>query len=149
MISAQRSLSSSGGRMTPQRRMILETLESLTDHPTAEQLYVVVHARAPEINRSTVYRTLNWLETEGLVSSRRFNGDQRAGQFDPRPACDHHHFICTECDLVVEFEHPLIDTIIADFQRDHALEVCEASIVLRGVCPACRARLTQTAREAA
>ena len=51
-----------GGRMTPQRRLILQILETLTSHPTAEELYYLAHQQDPTLNLSTVYRTLRWLE---------------------------------------------------------------------------------------
>ena len=41
------TLRSTGGRMTTQRRLILETLESLGGHPTADEVYAVVGGANP------------------------------------------------------------------------------------------------------
>ncbi len=68
---ASKALRANGGRMTAQRRLILETLDELGGHPTAEQVYNAVRQRVPTINPSTVYRTLSWLAEAGLVRPRQ------------------------------------------------------------------------------
>ncbi len=93
-----------GGRMTPQRRLILQTLETLTSHPTAEELYHLAHQQDPTLNLSTVYRTLRWLEQEDLVSTRVFHEERRQERFDPAYPSEHHHFLCTGCKAVIEFD---------------------------------------------
>lgn len=129
-----------GGRMTSQRRMILEALECLGCHPTAEEIYEVVSRRDPGLNLSTVYRTLRWLEAEGLVSGRRFDEEERPERFDPVRPVEHHHFQCTVCKIVVEFDHPLIETVKAQFAIQSGSRVESASVMLYGLCAACQER---------
>ena len=62
-------LRAQGGRMTAQRRLLLSLLESLREHPTAEELFLLAIKQDPTLNLSTVYRTLRWLEGESLVIS--------------------------------------------------------------------------------
>lgn len=126
-----------GGRMTAQRRMILEALQCLGCHPTAEEIFAVVNRRDPSLHLSTVYRTLRWLEQEGLVSGRRFDETERTERFDPVLPSEHHHFICTVCKNVIEFEHPLIERIKAEFAAQNQAHVANASMMLYGVCAAC------------
>ena len=97
-------LRAKGGRMTSQRRLILQTLDSVSDHPTAEDLFELVRQCDPSLNLSTVYRTLRWLEQEGLVSTRRFDEDRRQERFDPGHPGEHYHFLCSNCKAVIEFE---------------------------------------------
>ena len=56
-------------RMTNQRAIILEELERLNTHPTADELYRIVKKRLPKISLGTIYRNLEILS--GSVLSRR------------------------------------------------------------------------------
>ena len=127
-----------GGRMTSQRRLICETLEAMSGHPTAEELFENVRSVDPSISLSTVYRTLRWLEAEGLVSTRRFDGDPRQDRFDPAYPADHHHFLCTICKAVIEFDHPLILQLSAEFEKNNNVLVDCASVELYGLCSRCK-----------
>ena len=128
----------SGGRMTPQRRMIFEALECLGCHPSAEEIFAVVTARDPGIHLSTVYRTLRWMEQEGLVLGRRFDETERTERFDPVLAQEHHHFVCNSCKQVIEFESEPMQKVIDDYARRFRCVVQSSSLVLYGLCPACR-----------
>jgi Fe2+ or Zn2+ uptake regulation protein len=127
-----------GGRMTGQRRMILEALQCLGCHPSAEEIFEAVSLRDPSLNLSTVYRTLRWLEQEGLISGRRFDETDRTERFDPVSPSEHHHFICTVCKTVTEFEHPLIEQIKTEFAAENGAQVVNASVMFYGICSACR-----------
>lgn len=129
-----------GGRMTPQRRLILQTLETLTSHPTAEELYHLAHQQDPTLNLSTVYRTLRWLEQEDLVSTRVFHEERRQERFDPAYPSEHHHFLCTGCKAVIEFDTLLMEQIKAQFEGDTGALVQTGTIVLYGLCPQCLKR---------
>ena len=136
---ASKRLRSGGGRMTAQRRLILEALECLGCHPTAEDVYAEVRQRDSGVNLSTVYRTLRWLEQEGLISARRFDDERRQERFDPALPAEHHHFVCSECKSVIEFDDPLIDDIKAGFEDKTGVKVDLASVTLYGVCSQCKA----------
>ncbi len=136
----RQALRASGGRMTAQRRLIFETLIACDDHPTAEEIFVRARRMKPELNLSTVYRTLRWLEQVGLVNGRLFEGGPRQERFDPvgeRPA-DHHHFRCRECNAIIEFPAPLLEAIKEQFARQHRAQVESATLTLYGLCAACR-----------
>jgi Fe2+ or Zn2+ uptake regulation protein len=124
--------------MTSQRRIILEALDCLGCHPTAEEIFAVVNQRDPGVNLSTIYRTLRWLEQQGLVSARRFDEGRRQERFDAVLPAEHHHFQCTVCKNVIEFDHPSILGIKAQFARSSGCQVESASVMLYGICPQCR-----------
>jgi len=135
----QTRLHAEGGRMTAQRRLILETLAACKDHPTAEEIYDFARAAEPTLHLSTVYRTLRWLEEEGLVSPRWFEDERRSERFDPvsQDARDHDHFRCRICNTIIEFTDPAIDEHIAEFQRSTGAHVENATFTLYGVCRNC------------
>ena len=134
---AKECLSTQGGRMTAERLLILETLEASGDHPTADELFNSIKPHHPDLNLSTVYRTLRWLEQEGLVGSQRFGEGSRQDRFDPAYPDEHHHFVCTECKQVIEFNDPQVETLKLAFEGLSGARVDSASIVLNGLCPLC------------
>lgn len=129
-----------GGRMTGQRRLILETLTALPAHPTAEEVHARAARRDPTLNLTTVYRTLHWLEAQGLVEPRRFRGHGRHDHFDLAGAHGHHHFLCTQCQRVLEFDEPQVEAVARSYARRQAVKVHDASLVLYGLCAECAAR---------
>lgn len=139
--SAQQRLREQGGRLTSQRRLLFNILDSLSEHPTAEELLTIAREQDPDINLSTVYRTLRWLEAENLVSARLFNEDRRQERFDPFLPSEHHHFMCTSCKSVIEFNSHLFESIKSKFQELNGARVTTGSIVLYGLCADCRNKL--------
>jgi Fe2+ or Zn2+ uptake regulation protein len=126
-----------GGRMTAQRRKILDALENMKGHPTAEELYEAVRLQIPGLHLSTVYRTLRWLEQQGKISSRRFEEDSRQERFDYTLPSQHHHFQCTRCKTVIEFDNPLIYAIKNQFERQNQASVENVSLMFYGCCSIC------------
>lgn len=136
---AATTLRSQGGRMTAQRRLILETLEQLGGHPNAEQVYEAVRQRAARIHPATVYRTLGWLADQGLVNTRHLDGSRgdRCEHYDPASRAEHHHFVCTVCEQVIEFDWPMEDAKQAVAAR-FGVAVARASLTVYGLCATCR-----------
>ena len=130
-------LRSQGGRMTAQRRLLFSILDSLGKHPTAEELFQIARQRDSALNLSTVYRTLRWLEHENLVSTRVFAEDRRQERFDAALPSEHHHFMCTNCKTVIEFDTELLEVIKLRFQEQNDASVTTGSIVLYGLCRDC------------
>jgi Fe2+ or Zn2+ uptake regulation protein len=132
-------LRAGGGRMTAQRRLVLETLEGCLDHPTAEEIYERASKADGSLHLSTVYRTLHWLAEEGLVSPRWFEDERPQQHFDPVSLenSDHHHFRCKVCNNIIEFSEPLIETIKQVFEQRHGARVESATLTLYGVCQEC------------
>ncbi len=135
---ATTTLRSLGGRMTAQRRLILETLEQLGGHPNAEQIYQAVQQRDARIHPSTVYRTLGWLADQGLVHTRRLDSGRgdRCEHYDPATPSEHHQFVCTACERVIEFAWPVEDVKRAVAGR-FGVAAERASLTVYGLCATC------------
>ncbi len=137
-LEVEKHICSSTHRMTAQRRLILETLQSLDNHPTAEELFEYIQKFDPSIHRSTIYRNLRWLESEGWIQARVFDADRRTQHFDSVVPGEHYHFVCRKCDSVVEFNNLLVNAIKAQFELHTGSQVDCGSVVLYGLCAACR-----------
>jgi len=78
-----------GLRMTRQRQEVYRLLLEQRDHPTAQDVFLRVKDRLPNISLATVYNTLEALVQHGLV--RQVNFDREPSRFCPNLA-DHGHF---------------------------------------------------------
>lgn len=122
-------------RCTAQRRTILEELQGLTTHPTADELHVLVRRKLPRVSLATVYRNLEVLAGQGLVQRLDLTGHQK--RFDGRT--EHHlHIRCVNCDRVsdLEGEYNLPPCQAVAGQTD--FEVTGVRVEFLGVCPECQ-----------
>ncbi len=138
-----------GGRMTLQRRLVLTILEHSAAHPTAEEVYQLARQQDPTINRSTVYRTLRWLEETGFVSTLHFGTDRKADHFDPSTQLEgnHFHFRCRVCNKIIEFSDPQVQSFVTGFAGQHNATVENVELVLYGVCNQCKPTTPEAARK--
>ena len=121
-------------RNTIQRKIVLETLMQMANHPTIEEIYAEVYKQHPTISKTTIYRNLRVLEENSLV--RRIllpdEPDRYEGQINP-----HYHFKCSVCGGVFDIEIPIIDDINAHVAKKYGLEVSNHDIVFYGNCKKC------------
>ena len=106
------SLAAAGCRFTVQRGAVWSYLESVEDHPTAEQVYRAVRRRVPQISLATVYNAL-----EALVAARlatKITSGDGSARYDCRGE-DHYHLrdvVTGEVrDLPAEFDQELLDKL--------------------------------------
>ena len=125
-----------GQRVTPQRLAIAGTIRDLGRHATAELVYTDVSERMPGVSLPTVYATLELLEELGLI--RRVATEGGTVVYDPRTD-DHHHAVCRVCGEMIDLEAPVDRAAIVDRARDAGFAVEDAQVIVRGLCPACRA----------
>ncbi len=138
---AENILKSSGGRMTNQRKLILEKIESMSGHPTAEDIFMEASQEDPSLNLSTVYRTLKWLTDQSLITPRRFDEDRRQDRFDStllESHVDHYHFQCQKCKKIIEFSSNQMEEIKTVFSAKTGAIVFSANLVFYGLCADCR-----------
>ena len=102
-------LEAKGLRMTGQRRVVAQVLETSLDHPDVEELYARAQVIDPGISIATVYRTVKLFEEAGILDKLEF-GDGRARYEDAER--DHHdHLIDLNTGQVIEFVDPEIEAL--------------------------------------
>ena len=117
--------------LTHQRLEVLRELAGTEEHPDAKTLHRAVQRRVPTVSLDTVYRTLWKLHDLGLVETL---GHERDGmRFDANPD-RHHHFVCTECGLVRDFESEALDGLRIPAAVRRLGSVVEARVEVRGLC---------------
>jgi Fur family transcriptional regulator, ferric uptake regulator len=126
-----------GLRMTPQRQLILEAIESLEGHISADAVHNRITVHFPQINISTVYRTLDLLEEMELVRHTHF--DDGVAQYHLAETELHQHLICRGCgreqELDVEILRPLGDML----DKQYGFQLDLAHFALIGRCASCLA----------
>ena len=129
-------LSKQGYRMTPQRMMILSAIESSDDHISAEEIYAQIVAKYPNVNISTVYRTLELLERLGLVTKTDL-GEGRV-RYHPADKGHHHHLICRECGAIIDLDESLLTSLKSTLLREYKFSADLRHLAILGRCVNCR-----------
>jgi Fe2+ or Zn2+ uptake regulation protein len=86
-------------RYSKQRELVLQKVEQLCDHPTAEEIFDLAAKECPGLSLGTVYRNLNSLVDAGRV--RRVSIPGKADRFDHTLGW-HSHLYCNCCGGVVD-----------------------------------------------
>lgn len=122
-----------GLRMTPQRQQVYRVLAEKRDHPTADEVFLRVKRRMPEISLATVYNCLDVLVQAGVA--RQISVDRSASRYCPNMG-DHCHFVCDRCgnvfDIGVNGEKPGSWVRVPQGFRARRFDLS-----IRGLCPDC------------
>ena len=136
-----KELREQGYRLTPQRIMILSAIENSDHHISAEEIYAQIVTKYPNVNISTVYRTLEALAELGLICKVHVEGGCRS-YLVGRSSEHHHHLICSGCGRVVDFTDCDLGELEQGLSRETGFEVEGHLLEFYGLCPACRKRET-------
>jgi Fur family transcriptional regulator, ferric uptake regulator len=129
------ALKARGIRVTPQRAIILSTIEQMPGHMTVEEIYARVERVNSYINLATVYRTLDLLRELDLVTEADMGAS--ATHYALHTHATHHHAVCRTCGRSIEFPHELLSSLI-DMLRNNYDFVADADhTVIFGWCAAC------------
>ncbi len=129
-----------GMRWTPQRRLILEVLETTAGHVTGSDLVERCRSIDPQTTPSTVYRTLRVLEDVGLL--RHAHGLDGREEFHVRPGTEHGHLHCGACGVSWEIGSDEAAATIEAFRRARGFEVDLSHLTVVGRCRTCAAATT-------
>lgn len=121
---------------TIQRSLVLEAVNRLKSHATADEVYAEVAATHPNISKATVYRNLNLLSEMGMIRKLEIPGG--ADRFD-HICKEHCHVKCEKCGRVFDIEIPYIDGLDNLVENRNGFELTGYDILFRGICPGCRA----------
>jgi len=132
------SMRSQGLRLTSQRRLVVEAAFGTKDHFTAEALLSRSRRRDAHVSRATVYRTLAFLVKAGLI--RQVGLGQQSPQYDPNfaDAPRHGHFVCVDCQKVVEFHDHCLDVRESIVTKDHGFSPQRVSLQIEASCDSFR-----------
>ncbi|MNI19967.1 Ferric uptake regulation protein [compost metagenome] len=135
-----RQLSGKGYKMTTQREVTLRVLlENEKDHLSAEDVFMLVKEKFPEIGLATVYRTLELLTELHIVEKMNFgDGVARFDLRDEEHAHMHHHLICGECGLLKEIKEDWLYALEKRVEREFGFTVTDHRLDFTGVFMECK-----------
>lgn len=138
----KKQLHTSSYKLTPQREATLRVLlEHESDHLSAEDIYLLVKEKSPEIGLATVYRTLELLTELKIVDKINF-GDG-VSRYDLRKEGAnhfHHHLVCIECGSVEEIREDLLEDVELIVEKRWNFIVKDHRLTFHGICRNCQAK---------
>jgi Fur family ferric uptake transcriptional regulator len=125
-----------GFRITPHRRRVAEIVCAADGHISAGEIYDEIHARNPQVNISTVYRTLEWLEKLNLVTRSDLGEGHVVYEIATRGK--HHHLVCDQCGAIIEVEDHVLDCLRDLLMERYDFQAEIKHLAIHGVCSKCR-----------
>ncbi|MGH9227084.1 MAG: Fur family transcriptional regulator [Acidimicrobiales bacterium] len=128
------TLGQEGRRITAGRRAVVEALVAATGHMSADDLAAAVRRSSPGVHRATVYRTLEALETAGLVEHVHLGHGRSVYHL----ADDiHQHLVCEVCGSVEEAPSDLLSAVAGRLQDERGFVMRPYHFAVLGRCHAC------------
>lgn len=125
-----------GHRVTKTRQGVLKLLLEHQKPIPAADMGALLEERGIVVNKTTIYRELEFLSREGYIEEVRFGDGRRYYEISSE---HHHHLVCVRCqgidDVVLENE------FLKEEERiEHAIgfKVLSHSLEFFGVCAGCR-----------
>lgn len=135
----QRELGARGIRLTRQRCVLLQVVETARRHLDADEILERAQKIDPNITRVTVYRTIDLLKRQGLIDELdllHLRGDRHF--YESHGPRDHIHVACIRCGKVREFESELYEDLMKQISRDCDIEISVTRTEVGGLCADCR-----------
>lgn len=132
----QRSVGA-GVRATRQRGAVIALLEKLDGFRSAQELHEELRRDGANIGLTTVYRTLQALESADLVDMVRTDTGESLYRRCAAPH-HHHHLVCRNCGAAVEVSGHEVEAWAAEVAAEHGFSEVNHTIELFGTCTGCR-----------
>jgi len=130
----EQKLRRGGYRITPQRQLVLESVERL-GHGTPEEILTEVQRTATGVNLSTVYRNLEVLEEVGLVTHAHIgHGAPTYHSVDDHV---HIHLVCDKCGTVESVDATIADPFLDELRTRTGFVTDVSHVALHGTCSGC------------
>ena len=130
-------LRAAGHRITKVREAVMTIFETATEPPSADEIISALKRRRISVNKTTVYRELDFLLAKQLIREiDLLEGKKRYELFD---GSHHHHLVCLECRTIqcIEMDNDL-DAVEKDLLKNAGFEVKSHTLEFFGVCARCR-----------
>jgi len=123
-----------GGRATPARRLLLAALLQ-PGHHSAEQIAASVHARAPDVHLTTIYRNLDELERLHVID-RTYVSNSPATYHLASAA--HGHLACETCGAILELPDDAFQGLADAAKAIHGFTISPSHFAIPGYCSRCQ-----------
>jgi len=148
LLSIRKQLQEAKFKLTPQREATVSVLlEKEKEHLSAEEIFLLLRKKHPDIGLATVYRTLEILTDLNITYKVVF--EDGLSRYDLRRTSNehfHHHLLCIECGNIEEIHEDLLGDVEKDVESRYHFLVKDHRLTFHGICRNCqqKLRLSQT-----
>ena len=121
---------------TRPREQISAILRKEQRYLSASEIFTLLKKARAKVSLSTVYRTLDMLESKGEASSR-LDQSGEATYVSCAPT-HHHHAICGACGRVDEVACEAIERLADDLVSHHGFKLEDHAMEFFGRCASCK-----------
>jgi Fe2+ or Zn2+ uptake regulation protein len=125
-----------GCRITQQRAVVLQALCELDGHASVERVHERVTCYRPDVDLSTVYRTLERLRGLRIVSQTDLGRGH--AEYEIVTEQPHHHLVCLTCGRVIDLDHAYLAPAAEAIRQDFDFEPILSHSAILGLCRVCR-----------
>jgi Fur family ferric uptake transcriptional regulator len=120
-------------RMTAPRQAIFEAMQN------SEVPLVVgdITKNCPQIDRVSVYRTLDLFVSLGIAEVVPMGWKQRYELTSPFKS-HHHHLYCVQCHKLIDIHSKKLEQLVASIAKDSGFAPQEHKFEVSGLCEQCR-----------
>jgi Fur family transcriptional regulator, ferric uptake regulator len=126
-------LHAAGARRTIARHLVIQALAASDNHLSITDIHHTIATRRPEINISTVHRTIAYLVEHNIAHVLAWPGEARYG-LNERP---HIHAVCTGCGQIYEIAATELTGAIQQARKASPIHLDDTSLTLTGRCATC------------
>lgn len=130
------SLKAAGHRITVPRRWTLRVLCEEGGHLTSEVVFKQLLKYGIEVDEATVYRTLQWLADNRIVTRTNLGLGADVYSLYEQP---HHHLICLGCKDIQEIDDSIFSALRDFISREYGFTPQMDHYAIFGLCEQCRA----------
>lgn len=130
------SLRQRGVRITPQREAVLCAVYAMGGHVTAEAVYETVRQHMPHVGLATVYRNLDFLQEQGVVTATDLGDGCR--EWELAGSEPHHHAVCRACGAVTRLDHVFVRDLEQKLRAEFGFEADLSHMAFFGLCAECQ-----------
>lgn len=141
-------LTAKGVRLTPQRRALVEVIQSSTEHLDASSLLDRARKAEPNLDRATVYRTIDLLKKHRLIDEldlMHLEGEKHF--YEVKTRREHIHLACFRCGRIDEFASPLFERLKSEISKQTGFTIRVTRLEVGGSCRACAAAASALEKE--
>lgn len=117
---------------------MVEAIQEASEHLDAASLLELARQREPNIDRATVYRTLELLKKLRLIDEldlMHLYGEKH--YYEAKTERNHAHLACFRCGRIQEYSSPLFERLKAEIAAQAGFTIRVTRLEVGGNCSAC------------
>ncbi|WP_299249214.1 Fur family transcriptional regulator [uncultured Cytophaga sp.] len=105
-------ISDYGLKATHQRLVVYDALQKTSLHPSAEDVYDLIHLDNPSITLATIYNTLDSFVEAKLISKVSTEAGKSRYDFNTH---QHHHIYLSNTDEIIDYHDPELQQLLSTY----------------------------------